>query len=602
MKYSIIIVAYKAQDHYERCIESIAYSDIDPAETEVVVIDNSPEPMGMYLPGGHAFHFQYQHLPTNPGFAAGCNIGAAMARGEILVFLNPDTLVYGDWLHRLARQLSWFGGRFGAVGPMSNAAAGQQGGAFRSQDVGTREDWPGIETKMLIGFCLMLPKQRFDAVGGMDASLVLGCDDLDLSLRLREAGYSLGIASDCYVHHAFHKSFEANPEAQRMQRWSEDAFRAKLQTRFSGNPPSSEELWGCDIFYTGLLKPQTLSVVLIVRAEEENLRELLPQLAFADQVVIVDTFPGRDPDIQAQMPKYIVEWCENKAPALARNVVAGVFPWCEDFAAARNYALSLATMDWVLWLDADDRVPETAAALISAALDRPGPLTAQRKCHFSFSIKSLGPRGTQISHAQPRMFPNLPGMAWEQRIHENYAAAAGRLGLTLVTAPNIEIIHTGYQDPEVVRQKHERNLRILGLEPDSPHRRMHMGNEYMAIGEIDRAREEFLGLLSMTWHEPLEPDLIEHIRYMVAITFHKQARFEAMDPYIRGNRKPDALFLRAEAAFYGKRFQEAKALYQDYLGLDITDYYGTNVETMQAACVTRIEAIEKLEAMEVAVG
>ncbi len=87
-----------------------------------------------------------------------------------------------------------------------------------------------------------------------------------------------------------------------------------------------------------------LSVTLIVRNEEANLRRLLPQLGFADEIVVADT--GSD-DNTVQV-------------ALAFGAKVVHCPWQNDFSAARNFAINHATGDYIMWLDADDVLPPSA--------------------------------------------------------------------------------------------------------------------------------------------------------------------------------------------------------------------------------------------------
>ena len=92
----------------------------------------------------------------------------------------------------------------------------------------------------------------------------------------------------------------------------------------------------------------TLSVTLIVKNEAQNLARLLPQLTFADEVIVVDT--GSTDDTLTVAKKF------------TNNVYN--FTWCDDFSKARNYAISRATCDYVMWLDADDIVPDDTKKII----------------------------------------------------------------------------------------------------------------------------------------------------------------------------------------------------------------------------------------------
>jgi GT2 family glycosyltransferase len=74
---------------------------------------------------------------------------------------------------------------------------------------------------------------------------------LDLSWRLRLAGYRLLIASDVFVLHRVHVSFQTEPldVIEPLERSSANAFAKKLQAHYGkGNVPSQEELWGIDWF------------------------------------------------------------------------------------------------------------------------------------------------------------------------------------------------------------------------------------------------------------------------------------------------------------------------------------------------------------------
>ena len=91
------------------------------------------------------------------------------------------------------------------------------------------------------------------------------------------------------------------------------------------------------------MKNQTLGAVMIVKNEEERLGDILSDIRnVVDEICIVDT-GSSDGTI-----------------ALAESFGARIerFPWCNDFSAARNHSLACAKSDYLLWLDADDRIDE----------------------------------------------------------------------------------------------------------------------------------------------------------------------------------------------------------------------------------------------------
>lgn len=86
---------------------------------------------------------------------------------------------------------------------------------------------------------------------------------------------------------------------------------------------------------------KTLSVTIICKNEEANLLRLLPKLDFADQIVVVDTGST-----------------DNSVGVASKYADVYYYKWRNDFAKARNYAISKATCDYVMWLDCDDDLPD----------------------------------------------------------------------------------------------------------------------------------------------------------------------------------------------------------------------------------------------------
>jgi len=261
--YSIIIVTYNSAGTITDCLESIFNNS---SEYEVIVVDNAS---GDETPDRlHFLADLYPWLklvinPENKGFAKAVNQGIAISQGDYVVLLNPDVQVTPGWLEKLRRILR---DDIGAVGPVSDYAGGQQRIDFHlapGNDITglsnlevcnllARQQRPPVETKMLIGFCLMIPRKVLEQVG-LDEDYFLGTEDLDLSWRLRLKGYRLLIATDVFIRHQGQASFRTEPEAKVRELVAQSTRRLveKLKEYYGeGNVPTCQELWGVDWFDT----------------------------------------------------------------------------------------------------------------------------------------------------------------------------------------------------------------------------------------------------------------------------------------------------------------------------------------------------------------
>lgn len=196
-----------------------------------------------------------------------------------------------------------------------------------------------------------------------------------------------------------------------------------------------------------------LSLCMIVKNEEENLpRCLEPLRAVLDECIVVDTgSTDRTKEVAAGLGAKVFD-----------------FPWRDDFSAARNESLRRATADYLLWLDADDRV-DPAEVCKLAQLKKMLPPRKNRA--FYLVVKNQSPVDGETPFYQMRIFPRLPGVFFEGRVHEQIFHRLPRLGIQLVQT-EITIRHTGYPDAAAVMRKSERNLRIireeLALAPENP--------------------------------------------------------------------------------------------------------------------------------------
>jgi len=228
-----------------------------------------------------------------------------------------------------------------------------------------------------------------------------------------------------------------------------------------------------------------LSLCLIARDEERMLPGCLASVkGLVDEVVVLDT---GSVDATAR---------------LAREAGAKVVPftWCDDFSAARNTALAAATGDWILVLDADERLGPGARAGLRAAMRDPRvdcfllPLhNASRLDATHAEVLSGSARRGEAAHL-PRLLRRSPDLAWEGVVHESVAAWLTR-GARRTGRADVPIVHYGAV-PELrsALAKDARNLRLLErrceLEPENPVPRAYLVRELLRCGSTPRADRE----------------------------------------------------------------------------------------------------------------
>lgn len=218
-----------------------------------------------------------------------------------------------------------------------------------------------------------------------------------------------------------------------------------------------------------------LSAVLIVKNEAAHIERCLRSVApIADEIVVVDT-GSTDGTVE------LVE-------GLGLDVVLGAFEWCNDFAAARNAALELASGDWALWIDADEELQESSFGEIRQALIRP---------HFGgFNLRIVNFTGdgrdtSTYTHSALRLFQRLPGIRFEGRVHEQVIDSAGR-DLPNGNLATATLLHYGYKPSEMeAKGKHERFLTMLEREvrenPQDAFQWFNLANAYTVCGRLTEA-------------------------------------------------------------------------------------------------------------------
>ena len=207
---SVVIVAYNNGDALNRCLESL-----EPEGAEAIVVNNGdplPE-LGVRVvePG------------LNVGFAAGCNLGAVHASGEVLVFLNPDTVVAPGALAELARTLEdrTIGIAMPRLRLLDRPELLNSGGnVLHVTGLAWAGDYgePADEIRELrdvtypTGAAMAIRADLFRELGGFTEELFMYQEDLELGWRARLHGLRIVVTPRADVYHDY--EFGRNPRKQ----------------------------------------------------------------------------------------------------------------------------------------------------------------------------------------------------------------------------------------------------------------------------------------------------------------------------------------------------------------------------------------------------
>lgn len=215
---SIIICSRDHPKELQTCLTSL-WKKTRYTNYEIIVVDNGSslknqekyrrllENRGEYL---------YQEAPFH--FSAMCNLGAERANGEYLLFLNDDIkIIEEEWLQRMLGQaMLSYAGAVGAkllypnfmkqiqhCGIVMTEEGPKHLCAHQSDEFTYyfgRNRW-NYNYLAVTGACLMVSKEKFRQVGGFDESFPVAYNDVELCMRLVEAGYYNSVRNDAVLQH-----------------------------------------------------------------------------------------------------------------------------------------------------------------------------------------------------------------------------------------------------------------------------------------------------------------------------------------------------------------------------------------------------------------
>ena len=302
-----------------------------------------------------------------------------------------------------------------------------------------------------------------------------------------------------------------------------------------------------------------LSACVIVKNEEKNIARCINSyIDIVDEIIVVDT------------------GSTDKTVEIANKMGAKVFyfEWVNDFAKAKNYALSKATGDWIIFLDADEYFDAEKSKNIPNLIKKYGK---DRTKILGCTLVNIDEKTGEVigTSSQSRIFKRDKDLYYISDIHERLYSDGKNIELVFLTKEELVIYHTGYSQDKVI-EKAKRNLPMLlkGLErkPVDPTLYFFLSDTYFSLKDYKQSiyygelflenRVNMTGLNSKVFHNIIAGKMILKHNCKDIDAFIEKALVEFP-------RHPIFYVLRAELFFSMKKYERALENYKKALEMNI---------------------------------
>jgi GT2 family glycosyltransferase len=218
---SFVIVTWNSRSALEHALPALL-AELDAGD-EVIVVDNASSDGTAELVRERWSECRMIETGANLGFAAGCNRGAAVAGGDLLVFINPDAAPEPGFRAALEDVPADWDAWMPLVTMEGGALVNTSGGVIHftgiswAGEAGTPVSAIGAgpcEVGFVSGACFAIRRPAWEHHGGFAEEFFMYCEDLDLSLRIRLAGGRIGLTPAARVDHDY--EFTKRPEKWRL--------------------------------------------------------------------------------------------------------------------------------------------------------------------------------------------------------------------------------------------------------------------------------------------------------------------------------------------------------------------------------------------------
>ena len=237
---TVVIVNWNVRDLLRCCLQSIeaeASQAVGGFALEIVVVDNASTDGSVEMVRAEFPHVRLIANDKNRGFTVANNQGLALGQGRYLLLLNPDTEVTGGALATMVRSMDGHP-EIGALGPQLRYPDGSlQSSRRRFPTFATAlvestvvQEWWGDNRVLrryymadtpddaiqsvdwLVGACLLVRRQAYEQVGGLDEDFFMYSEEMDWCRRIKDAGWLVVyLPTATVVHHEGRSSEQVIP-------------------------------------------------------------------------------------------------------------------------------------------------------------------------------------------------------------------------------------------------------------------------------------------------------------------------------------------------------------------------------------------------------
>ena len=330
-----------------------------------------------------------------------------------------------------------------------------------------------------------------------------------------------------------------------------------------------------------------VSACVITKNEAKNIeRCLLSYKSIVDEIILVDT-GSTDNTV---------------ALAEALGAKSYFFQWCDDFSAAKNYALEKATGDWILFLDADEYFEEGGASILLKELKRIHSNPAVSIIHLRMNHIDEDTGRLLSYQTSSRIFRST--LRYSRPIHEQLYLN-GSTSYKGTFLPSVLLCHTGYS-PSILNSKHVRNIELLMKIPDEERNCLdfyYISSDQISVRNFRGAYENAVKSIEAHDYKTLLPThgLLYKAYACKMYAMTQLNEFSAQDLLLEARRAleliprhPEYKYYEGYAYYRAYRWDEALASFLEAIQYDLhwqSVQYGNEFSLHKADTLTNISSI-----------